>query len=329
MLLGRDRECARLDTLITQVQEGSSAVLRLSGEAGIGKTSLLDYAATHSNGLRVLRASGIKSEGNLPFAGLSDLLRPVIGHLDALPGTQRTALAAALAIGPAVSADRFAICTATLSLLGEAAVQRPVLAVVDDVHWVDAASSQVLEFIARRLSHDAIGLVIALRTGVPCSFDAARMNTMAVTGLEGTAARELLARTSRSIAPAVAGRLVSDTGGNPLALLEVTGALTDDELTGLASLPEPLPVATALQHAFAHRLDATGFATRQLLLLAACDARADLATLQWASRLLGLGLADLALAERVGLVRLTRGTVEFTHPLLRSAAYHTAEPQAR
>ncbi len=260
MLLGRDGECAQLDALITQVRAGSGAVLVLTGEAGVGKTSLLDYAATHSSGLQVLRARGIKSERNLPFAGLSDLLRPVLGHLDALPGTQRTALAAALAIGPAVSADRFAICAATLSLLGEAAVRRPFLAVVDDVHWLDAASAQALEFAARRLSDDAIGLIIALRTGAPCSFDAAGMNTLAVTGLEGAAARELLTRTGRSIAPAVADRLVSGTGGNPLALRELTGALTDGELTGLTSLPEPLPIATAVQQAFAHRLEATSSA---------------------------------------------------------------------
>ena len=329
MLLGRDRECAGLDALITQVRVGTSAALVLTGEAGVGKTSLLDYAAAHSSGLQVLRARGVKSEQNLPFAGLCDLLRPVLGHLGELPGPQRAALAAALAIGPAVSADRFAICAATLSLLGEAAVRQPVLAVVDDVHWLDAASAQALEFTARRLSADAIGLLIAIRSGVASSFDAARMDTMAVTGLDRAAAQELLARTGRSIAPAVADRLVSGTGGNPLALLELTGALTEDELTGLASLPEPLPVATAVQHAFAHRLDAIDPVTRWLLLLAACDAATDLATLQRASRLLGLNLADLASAERAGLVRLEGGTTEFTHPLLRSAAYHAAEPEER
>jgi DNA-binding NarL/FixJ family response regulator len=329
MLLGRDREFARLDAQITQVRAGTSAVLVVTGEAGVGKTSLLDYAVAHSSGLQVLRAKGIMSERNLPFAGLCDLLRPVLGHLGALPRPQRAALAAALAIGPAVRADRFAICAATLSLLGEAAARRPVLAVVDDVHWLDAASAQALEFTARRLSHDAIGLLIAARIDVPSSFDTARMNTMAVTGLNRAAARELLARTGRSIAPAVADRLVSGTGGNPLALLELTGTLTDDELTGLGSLPEPLPVATAVQHAFAHRLDATSSATRQLLLVAACDATADLATLQQASGRLGLDLADLASAEQAGLVRLKGGTVEFTHPLLRSAAYHAAEPEAR
>ena len=329
MLLGRDRECAGLDALITQVRAGASAVVVVTGEAGVGKTSLLDYAAAHSGGLQVLRAQGVKSERNLPFAGLCDLLRPVLGHLGALPGPQRAALAAALAIGPAVQADRFASCAATLSLLGEAAVRRPVLAVVDDVHWLDAASAQALEFTARRLSHDAIGLVIAVRADAPSSFDTARMNTMAITGLTGAAARELLARTGRSIAPAVADRLVSGTGGNPLALLELTGTLTDDELTGLGSLPEPLPVATVVRHAFAHRLDAIGSATQWLLLLAACDATADLATLQQASRLLGLDLADLTSAERAGLVRLKGGTVEFTHPLLRATAYHAAKPQER
>ena len=329
MLLGRDRECARLDALITQVRAGASAVLVVTGEAGIGKTSLLDYTTDHSSDLQVLQARGVMSERNLPFAGLCDLLRPVLRHLPGLPGPQQAALGTALAIGPTVRTDRFAICAATLGLLGEAAVRRPVLAVVDDMHWLDAASAQALEFTARRLSHDAIGLIIAVRTDVPSSFDIARMDTMAVTGLNGAAARELLARTGRSIAPAVADRLVSGTGGNPLALLELTGTLTDDELTGLGSLPEPLPVATAVQHAFAHRLDAIDPATRELLLVAACDATADLATLQRASRRLGLDLADLTSAERVGLVRLKGGAVEFTHPLLRATAYHAAEPEAR
>jgi len=329
MLLGRGPECARLDALIAQVRAGASAALIVTGEAGVGKTSLLEYAAAHSGGMRVLRARGVKSERNLPFAGLSDLLRPVLGHLGALPRPQRAALAGALAIGPAVSAERFAVCAATLSLLGEAAADQPVLALVDDMHWLDAASAQALEFTARRLSADAIGLVTAVRSGVPSSFDAARMDTMTVTGLDLAAARELLARTGRSIAPAVADKLVNGTGGNPLALLELTGALTEDELTGLVPLLEPLPVAMAVQHAFAHRLDAIDPVTRWLLLLAASDATADLATLQRASRLLGLDLADLASAERAGLVRLEGGTTEFTHPLLRSAAYHAAEPEER
>jgi DNA-binding NarL/FixJ family response regulator len=329
MLLGREPECARLDALITQVRAGASAALVVTGEAGIGKTSLLDDAAARAADLRVLRVRGVRSERNLPFAGLGGLVRPILEYLDALPGPQRAALAGALAIGSPVSADRFAICAATLSLLGEAAASQPVLAVVDDMHWLDAASAQALEFTARRLDHEAIGLVIAIRPGAASSFDASRLDTMTVTGLDAEAARELLARSGRPIAPAVVDRLVSGMGGNPLALLELPGALSDAELTGVASLPEPLPVAAAVKQAFAQRLDAIGPAARGLLLLVACDAAADLATLQRASRLLGLDLAGLPAAVQDGLVRLADGHVEFTHPLLRATAYYTAGPQAR
>jgi DNA-binding NarL/FixJ family response regulator len=329
MLLGRERECARLDALVSQVRAGASAALIVEGEAGIGKTSLLAHAAAHASGLRILRARGVESEQNLPFAGLADLAGPILGYLDALPGPQRSALAGALAVGPVTRADRFAICAATFSLLSAAAATRPVLAVVDDAHWLDAASAQAVGFSARRLGQEAIGLVVAVRLSTASSFDAARMDTMAVAGLDQAAARELLASNGRSIATPVAERLVSEMGGNPLALLELSATLTDAELSGLTSLPEPLPVAAALRHAFAQRLDAINPASRRLLVLAACDATADLATLQRAGRLLSLDLTDLTAAEEAGLVRVEDGRIEFTHPLLRSAAYHTAEPSER
>ena len=218
---------------------------------------------------------------------------------------------------------------ATLGLLALAAVRRPILAVVDDMHWLDAASAQVLEFTARRLDHEAIGLVIAVRTGTPSSFDAGRLDAMAVAGLGEHAARELLALADRPIAPAVADRLISGAGGNPLALLELPGALTNAELTGLVLLPEPLPVAVAIRQAFAQRLDAIGPAVRRLLLLASCDAMADLGTLQRVSGRLGLDLSDLPAAVQAGLVRLADGHVEFTHPMLRATAYHIAGPRDR
>ena len=329
MLLGRERECARLDALISQVRAGASAALMVEGEAGIGKTSLLAHVASHASGLRILRARGVEAEQNLPFAGLADLAGPILGYLEALPGPQRAALAGALAVGPVARADRFAICAATFSLLGAAAATRPVLAVIDDAHWLDAASAQAVGFCARRLGQEAIGLVVAVRLGTPSSFDAARMDTMAVTGLDQAAARELLASNGRSIAPPVAEQLVSGMGGNPLALLELSATLTDAQLSGLTSLPEPLPVAATLRYVFAQRLDAIKPATRRLLVLAACDATANLATLQRASRLLSLDLTDLPAAEEAGLVRVEDGRIEFTHPLLRSAAYHTAEPSER
>jgi DNA-binding NarL/FixJ family response regulator len=326
MLVGRDRECTRLDALINRIRAGGSSALVITGEAGIGKTSLLEYAACQADGLRVLQARGAESEQNLPFAGLAGLVGPVVGYLDALPARQRAALAGALAVGPAAPAEPFVICAATLSVLAAAAAERPVLAVVDDAHWLDTASAQAVEFTARRLGTESIGLVIALRDGETSAFDPSRIDVVTLTGLDRAAAGDLLARTGRPIAPQVAGQLAQGVGGNPLALLELTATLTDGQLSGLTSLPEPLPVAAALRRAFTQRLDAAGPAARQVLVLAATDTTADLADLQRAGGLLSLDMTGLQAAEDAGLIRLGEGRVDFTHPLLRSAAYHTAPP---
>lgn len=329
MLLGRDNECARLDALIGQVQAGSSATLAVVGEAGVGKTSLLRYAASHAGGLQVLHTRGVESEQDLPFAGLAELVRPILRHLDTLPGPQRDALAGALAIGPVVPGGRFPVCAATLGLLSAAAAERPVLAVVDDVHWLDVASVQVLEFCAHRLGQEAVGLIMTMRPDSPGRLGSTVFNTVEVAGLDDATCRHLIAGTGRTISPSVADRLVEGTGGNPLALLELSATLTDAELSGLASLTEPLPVAAALRRAFAQRARDLKPTSRQLLVLAAADIKADLATLQRASERLSLDLADLSGAVEAGLVRLDDGQVSFTHPLLRSAAYHDAAPAER
>jgi len=329
MLLGRDRECARLDALIGQLRAGGGATLVVAGEAGVGKTSLLRYAISRADGLQVLRSRGAESEQDLPFAGLAELVRPILSHLDTLPEPQRDALAGALAIGPVVSGGRFPVCAATLRLLSAAAAERPVLAVVDDIHWLDVASVQVLEFCAHRLGQEAVGLIMAMRPDSPGRFGSARFDTVEVAGLDGTACRSLLAATGRTISTPVAERLVAGTGGNPLALLELSASLTDAELSGLASLAEPLPVTAALRRAFAQRIRSLKPADRQLLVLAAADVKADLATLQRAAERLSLDLAGLSGAVEAGLVRLEDGQVSFTHPLLRSAAYHDAAPSER
>jgi DNA-binding CsgD family transcriptional regulator len=329
MLVGRDRECAGLDALIGRVRAGGSAALVITGEAGIGKTSLLEHAVSQADGLQVLRARGAESEQNLPFAGLADLVSPILEDLNTLPSPQRAALAGALAVGPAMPADRFAVCAATLGLLAAAAAKQPVLAVVDDAHWLDAASAQAVEFTARRLGTEGIGVVVAVRDGMPSYFDPARIDSVTVTGLDRAGAGDLLARTGRPIAPLVAGQLADGVGGNPLALLELSATLTQSQLAGVASLPEPLPVAAALRRAFTQRLNGLGPAARRLLLITAADATADLTTLQQASTLLSLDLDSLQAAEDAGLVRVGGERVEFTHPLLRSAAYHAATPADR
>ena len=334
VLLGREGDCARLDTLIGRVRGGSSGALIMEGEAGAGKTTLLDYVAEQAQDLQILRARGAESEQDLPFAGLADLLGPVLDYIEALPGPQRMALASALAIGPAVPGDLFTVCAATLSLLGAAAAARPVLAMVDDAHWLDVASARAVEFTARRLGQYAIGLIVVLRrspSGASWSAyhrpGASPVGTMLVVGLDKSAARQLLVGTGRSIAPAVAERLIEGTGGNPLALIELPAALTQPQLSGLAVLPEPLPVSTAIRRAFALRLNALNDDTRRTLLLAAA-AVVDLGTLRRACALLSL-TGDLTGAEYANLVRVHDGQVEFTHPLVRSACYYAAGPDDR
>ncbi len=334
VLLGRERECARLDTMIGRVRGGSSGALIMEGEAGAGKTSLLDYVSAHARDLQILRAQGAECEQDLPFAGLADLLGPVLGYMEALPGPQRTALASALAIGPAVPGDLFTVCAATLSLLAAAAAARPVLVMVDDAHWLDVASARAVEFTARRLGRYAIGLIVVLRHTPPGASwpayhrpGASPAGTMLVVGLDEGAARQLLAGTGRGIAPSVAQRLVEGTGGNPLALIELPAALTQPQLSGLTVLPEPLPVSAAMRRAFALRFDALDDDTRRTLLLAAA-AVVDLGTLRRASALLSLA-GDLTAAEYANLVRVRDGQVEFTHPLVRSACYYAAGPDDR
>jgi DNA-binding CsgD family transcriptional regulator len=329
MLIGRERECERLDSLVSRVRAGGSAVIIVEGEAGIGKTRLLDYAAAQADGLHVLRSRGFESEQDLPFAGLAGLVGPILGHLDSLPAPQREALAGALALAPAGPAERFAICSATFNLLSAAAAQQPVLAVVDDAHWLDAASAQALEFAAHRMGNEALGLVIAVRQGTSHAFDPSQFGSMTLTGLDQAAAWELLKRSGLHIARPVAYLLAAGVAGNPLALEELPATLTDAQLAGLAALPEPLPVAAALRRAFTQRLDALDPVVRRVLLLVAADATADVATLHRASQLLSLGLGELSAAQDAGIVRVGVDLVEFTHPLLRSAAYHAAPETER
>lgn len=329
MLIGREWECERLDSLVSRVRAGRSAVTIVAGEAGIGKTCLLDYAAARADGLHVLRSRGFESEQDLPFAGLASLVGPILGHLDSLPAPQREALAGALALAPAGPAERFAICSATFNLLSAAAAQQPVLAVVDDAHWLDAASAQALEFAAHRMGNEALGLVIAVRQGASHAFDPSQLDSITLTGLDQAAAWELMRRTGRHVARPVAYQLAVGVGGNPLALKELPATLTDAQLSGLAALPEPLPVAAALRRAFTQRLDALDPVARRVLLLVAADVTADFATLRRASQRLALDLGELSAAHDAGLVQVDVDRVEFTHPLLRSAAYHSAPETER
>jgi DNA-binding CsgD family transcriptional regulator len=327
--VGRRYETARLDALVATVRAGGSAVVVITGEPGIGKSCLLDHVASRASGMTVLRSRGAESEQNLPFAGLVSLAGPVLDHLDALPERQRAALAAALAVGPPVAADRFAVCAATLSLFGAAATRRPVLALVDDAHWLDSASAQALEFTALRLGAEGVGIVIAVRAGSPTVFDPARFDVITLTGLSSADSLQLLAASGRTLAPAVARQLVSGSGGNPLAMLALAGSLTEMQSAGRESLPEPLPVADALARALDQRLGVVSPRGLKVLLLAAADTAADLTDIAGACAALSADVADLAEAEEAGVVTIGSARVEFAHPLLRSAAYHRATAAER
>jgi DNA-binding NarL/FixJ family response regulator len=324
MLLGRDRECAELERMLARASRGRSAVLVLRGQPGIGKSVLLQEAATRASGFVLLQARGVESEAELAFSGLGDLLRPVLDLLPEIPQPQAAVLASALAVGPPVRADRFAVCAGTLSLLAAAADRAPVLATLDDAHWLDAASVDALLFAARRLEAERIALLVAVRDGEPSPIGEAGLPELVVGGLDERSSRELLAQAWPEVEPETASRLVGTAAGNPLALLEIPALLTEAQRRGAAALEEPLPAGVSLERVFLKRLAALPKETEWALLVAAAGDSADLGTIEAALGPGGDGRDALEPAERAGLVRFEAGTVEFRHPLVRSAVYHSA-----
>ena len=262
MLLGRDAERARLSGVLEGARGGASAALVIRGEPGIGKSALLEDAAGTADGMTVLRARGVESESELSFAGLADLLGPVVSELGSLPPPQRAALAGALALGPPVPGDRFTLYAATLSLLAAVAERAPVLVAVDDAPWLDAPSREALVFVARRLQEEGVVLLLAARTGEPIGTEPAGVPELVLDGLDAGASAALLAQ-GGEIAAEVAGRLFDATGGNPLALLELSRLLSVAQRSGAEPIEEPVPVGAGIERAFLHRLEALPEASRQ------------------------------------------------------------------
>ncbi|MBT2211994.1 AAA family ATPase [Actinomadura sp. NEAU-AAG7] len=322
MLRGREEERAAIARLAAGAREGRGGALVLRGEAGIGKTALLDAAADprDAQGLRVLRATGVEAEAALPFAALQMLLHPVLPGVDALPDAQARALRAALGLaGPGGSdpADRFLTGLSVLTLLSELAADRPVLCLVDDAHWLDPASADALAFTARRLGAEAVALVFAARDG----FAAPGLPELALDGLDRADAAALLADHAPDLAGDVRDRVVREAAGNPLALLELPAGLSAGERAGHAAPPPALPLTGRVRDAFAARIEELPERARLVLSIAAAEGTGELATVLHAARTLGAGPGDLDAAERAGLLRLTTGRVAFRHPLVRAAAY--------
>ncbi|MGW5360620.1 helix-turn-helix transcriptional regulator [Actinopolymorpha pittospori] len=327
-LRGRQSECETLDQFVASVQAGHSSVLVLRGEAGIGKTALLEYLRGSASGCRMARVAGVESEMELAYGGLHQLCAPFLDHLSHLPGPQRDALGTAFGLSAGSPPDRFLVGLAVLSLLADVAEKEPLVCLVDDAQWLDRVSAQTIAFVARRLLAEPIGLVLAVRepglvhelTGLP---------QLQLGRLSDGDARALL----DSVIPGrlderVRDRIVAETQGNPLALLELPRGLTPAELAGGFGRPDARPLVNQIEQSFLRRVQSLPAQTQQLLLIAAAEPVGDVTLLTRAAELLGIDAAAAAPAEAAGLI--TIGTrARFRHPLVRSAAYRVAAPQDR
>ena len=332
MLNGRAAEQAAIDRLLAAARAGTSGVLVLRGDAGIGKTALLDYAAATAGGFQVVRGTGIESETELPFAGLHLLLRPALDRIGALVVPQRQALKRAFGLAPGLPGepgdvagssprggiDRLLIGMAVLSLLSELAGEGPLLCLVDDAHWLDGSSAAALAFAARRLGEDGIALIMAARDGEG-RFSAQGLPELRLAGLPPEAAAALLDAQPADLAAALRYRILAEAQGNPLALIELPTAAAP-----AAGDPGELALTGRLLAAFSGQAARLPDASRLLLLVAAADDVGEASLVLRAGEALGADAADLAPAERAGLIRQAGQSLAFRHPLIRAAVYQEA-----
>jgi len=326
-LLGRDRECARVQQLVAGAREGRSGVLVIRGEAGIGKSALLEYAREVGRDLVVLASAGVETESELAFSTLGDLLRPVLPALERIPVAQAAALRNAFALGPVAPPARYGVAAGTLSLLAAAAEEVALLATVDDAQWVDAGSSEALLFAARRLHAEGVAVLFGLRDGEPTTFASTGLPALELAGLERSDGAALINAQGRPIAPAVSMRLVDETRGNPLALIEL-----GPDASGLSvpATDAPLPVTTSVERAYLRRAANLSIRARQALLLLAASGTAEPGLVVRAADKLELGVDAVEEAEAAaGLIVSRQGRLEFVHPLARAAVYHAASPAER
>jgi hypothetical protein len=330
MPLGRDSECARIDALLEGARQGRGGTIVLRGEAGVGKSTLLEYARKGADGMTVLSARSVETEAELALAGLSQVLWPILDLSEAIPAPQRAALEAGLGRGPPLApGDRFAVYAAVLSLLVAATEHSPVLLLADDAHWLDRSSAEALTFSARRLGEEGVALIFARREH-PGAFDPSGLPELLVDGLDAAAAAQLLReRVSTELSPATAERLIDATGGNPLALIELPDVLTEAQLGGREALSEPLPVGPQIESGFQRRIAGLSPRAQHALTVAAASGSNTTDELVPALRDLGMGLGDLEPAEAAGLLAIDGSALVFPHPLARSAAYQAASSQDR
>jgi DNA-binding CsgD family transcriptional regulator len=321
-LRGREAECAALDVLLDAARGGESRTVVVRGEAGVGKSALLDHAIGSAQDFRVLRSVGVESEMELAFASLHQLCAPILDRRGNLPGPQREALEVAFGLDGGTAPDRFHVGLATLSLFAEIADEQPLLCVVDDAQWLDRASALSFGLVARRLLAEPIVLVFAVRAPIDVP-ELAGLPELTCGGLSEDDARLLFdSALPGRLDARVRDRIVAEAGGNPLALLELPRGLTPDQLAGGFGMPD-VPLASRIEQSFLRRLDPLPVDTRWLLLTAAAEPLGDASLLWRAADRLGLGPEAAAPAEAAGLIQV--GTLlRFRHPLVRSAIYQAA-----
>jgi DNA-binding CsgD family transcriptional regulator len=328
-LLDRIEERALLDALLDEAREGTSGALVLHGEAGMGKTALLDYAADRARDLQLVRVSGIETEHEFGFAALHRLLVPFLGQVGSLPPPQRQALEAAFGLSVQDPADLFMVALATLTLLADAASSHGLLCLVDDVQWIDRASLQALAFVGRRLSKDGVALILGMRSSEAALSALSGLPTVEIKGLPNDAAIELLSQVvPGSLDPHIARRVVSETSGCPLALAELAEELTATQWVGASHLSEPIPISRRLEAHFRRQVDILPPEVQTFLLVAAAETSQDPVLVRRVATQLGCGtgVEELAISERL---LTTEPQVEFRHPLIRSAVYAGASGEER
>lgn len=328
-LRGRRGECTTLERLASAARSGQSQVLVLRGEAGIGKTALLDFVSQRASGFRTARVAGVESEMELAYAALQQLCVPLLDCIDRIPDPQRCALDISFGRSAGPAPDRFLVGLAVLSLIGVATENQPLIFLVDDAQWVDRVSAQTLAFVARRLIAEPMAMIFAARDEARASDDLAGLPELTVRGLPARDARALLdSAILGRLDDQVCDRIVAETRGNPLALLELPRGLTAAELAGGFERPDIRPLAGQIEQSFLRRIRSLSNHAQQLLVTAAAEPVGDAALLMRAAEQLGLPRDAAAGAEAAGLIDV--GTrVRFRHPLVRSAAYRTADPRER
>ncbi|MGW2706948.1 ATP-binding protein [Streptomyces sp. NPDC001340] len=327
--MGRARERIELDALLADARHGAGSVLVIRGEAGIGKTALMQYCARQAFGFQVREVCGVESEMELPFAALHQLCAPMLDRLDVLPAPQQQAIRVAFGLAGGSPPDPFIVGLATLGLLSEVAAERPLVCLVDDAQWLDSVSKQVLGFVGRRLNAESVLLLFAVRSDTGDADDPgfAVLPGLTLGGLTDEDARELLTATVPGrLEGRVRDRLIAETRGNPLALVELAGGMSPEELAGgFVGRPS---MTGMLHDLYLQRIAGLPEAARLFLVLAAADPTADPVLVWRAARALGLGREEAAAAEAEQLLVID-SLVRFRHPLVRSAAYAAGSPEQR